>query len=145
MLDKIKEDINVALKAGDKDKVETLKMISSALKYAEIDSGGELSDEASIKVLQKEAKKRKEAAEMYAKAGESQREAKEKSEVTLIEEYLPQMMSEDEINKLIDEVLAEFDGNPPHNGAVIQGVIKKAAGQADGGTVAQLVNKKLNS
>lgn len=140
MQDKIDQDIKVALKAGDKQRLNTLKMVKSALQNAAIANMGELSDDDAIKVLKKEAKKRNEAAEMYDGASESERAEAEKAEAAIIDEYLPEQMSEAEIEAIVDKIIADGADNM---GQIMGMVMKQTAGQADGGTVSKIVKEKL--
>lgn len=140
MQDKINEDINTALKAGEKNKVETLKMVKSALQNASIENKGQLDEKEAIKVMQKEAKKRREAAEMYQEGGNKERAAAEMAESDIIETYLPEQMSNSDIEAIVDKVMAAGADNM---GAIMGQVMAETKGQADGGTVSRIVKEKL--
>ncbi len=144
MLDKLNQDIKAALLSGDKELVQTLKFLKSVLLKQAIDSGEELSEEAATKLMQKESKKRTEAAEMYKKGGNEERAASELAEKEIIEKYLPEQMGDDEIKQLIEDVIAELGDEAQNRGKVIQTVIAKSKGQADGGVAARLVNEALS-
>lgn len=141
MQDKIMDDLKTAMKAGEKEKVETLRMVKTALQMAAIDAKGDLSEDAQIKVLQKESKKRKEAAVMFEQGGNGEQAAKERAEAELIDQYLPEQMSEEDIAKIVDEVIAEVGSE--NMGAVMGPVMAKVAGQADGSIVSRIVREKL--
>lgn len=140
----IEQDLKSAMLARDTEKVDTLRGVKSTFLYAKVAAGTrdqELSDEEAIKLLQKEAKKREESAELYAKGGEQERADKELSEKKIIDGYLPAKLSEEELQKIVDEVMNK---NPDGNMGQIIGEVKaKTAGSADGGDIARLVKAKL--
>lgn len=140
------EDLKAAMKGGDKVAVEALRMLRAALKNAEIDLGHELSDEEAMQVLNKEAKRRKEAAEEYKNAGRDDLYEKEMSEFRLIEKYLPEQLSPEEIQKELDLVFEELKPTSPKDMGRVMGVLmKKLKGRADGKLVQQLVQDRLKS
>lgn len=141
MQDKINEDIKTALKAGDKETVSTLKMVKTALQMAAIDHSGEFDDDAAMKVLQKEAKKRRDAARMYVDGGAQELADKELKEADVIQQYLPEAMSEADVAKLVDEVIEQTGSD--NMGQIIGMVIKKSAGKTDGTVVSKIVKEKL--
>ena len=143
MQDRILEDLKAAMKAGDKQRLEVLRMVKSALQMAEIDEKGSFDEAAQIKVVMKEAKKRREAAKMFEEGGNNDRAAVEMAEATIIEEYLPEMMSEEEIAKVVDETIESVG---VRNVGVIMGqVMGKLAGQADGSLVSKVVKEKIEN
>ncbi len=142
MQDKILEDLKTAMKAGEKDKVEVLRMVKSALQMAEIDAKDGFDEDAQIKVVAKESKKRRDAAQMYKDGGDEDRTAAELAEAEIIDAYLPEQMGEDEIAKIVDEVIAKVGAD--NMGAIMGQVMGKVAGQADGGIVSRIVKEKLN-
>lgn len=145
--DQINQDLKKALLAGDSFKATVLRGLKSAIGYAEVAAGKReegLPDEEIISILQKEAKKRQESADMYAKAGDSERESKELKEKEIISVYLPAQLTEQEISDIIDQVLQGFDGaNMSVMGQVIGAVKNKAGGAADGAVIAKLVKERL--
>lgn len=144
--DRIMEDMKSAMKSGQKDVVEALRTIRAALKNAEIDLGHELNDEEAMQVLQKEAKKRREAAEEYAAAGREDLAAKEKSELAIIEKYLPAQLTPEEIQKEIEVVFDEVKPTSPKDmGRVMGTLMKKLKGRADGKLVQQLVQERFKN
>lgn len=141
--DQIKNDLITAMKARDSRKVQALRFLESAIKQVEVDQRKELSDQDVIKILRSELKKRQESVAIYTKAGRDDLRDNEQFEVDLINSYLPQQMVEAEIEKIVNEVLASLGEN--HNfGQVMQEVMKKTAGQADGKMVSQVVKQKLS-
>jgi uncharacterized protein YqeY len=147
MQPQIEKDLRAAMIAGEKDKVETLKVIKSALQYEAVAKNvkpEELSDEQAQAVLAREAKKRVEAAELYEKAGESERAAKEKAEKVLIDGYLPAQMDPAELEAIVqDEIAKAGDVSIKDMGRIIGAVRARTGAGADGSTIAQLVKKAL--
>ena len=148
MQEKIDQDLKQAMLAGDKTKAETLRTLKSALQNEAIaqnarDSG--LSDDQVMKVLQRESKKRLEAAELYNRGGSDDRANAEMDEKAVIDSYLPEQMGEEELAKLVDEQIAATGAAGPQDmGKVIGAVKAKVGAAADGGAIAKLVKEKLN-
>ncbi len=143
----IEQDLKTALLAGDKLKAETLRGLKSALLYFKVDKGKHdevLSDDEIISVFAKEAKKRTESAEAYAKAGSNERAEKELQEKLFIEAYLPRQLNDEELNLIIAETIKELrlDGNLDM-GRVIAAVRSKTVGASDGATISRLVKENL--
>ena len=155
IVDSIQKQIFEAMKAKDEVKLSTLKMLSSALNYDKIAKQHDLNEEEELAVVRSEAKKRKDAIESYGKirstkfdpeGGYSIRDRieREEAELKILEEYLPAQMSDEELAKIVDEVLSETGVNDMSGmGRAIGAVMAKAKGQADGGRVALLVKLKL--
>ena len=141
MQDQINQDLKKAMLAGEKEKIETLKMIKTAIQMAGIDNDGDLTDDQIAAILKKEAKKRADSAEMFEKGGNEEKAAHEKREKELIDAYLPEQMSEEQVAAIVDEVLSSMDN--PNMGQVMGPVMAKVAGQADGGLVSKVVKEKL--
>ena len=139
--DQIQSDLTAALKAREDLKLQTLRMLSAALHNEEIAKGGELDETATHAVIRREVKKRKEAAESFRAGGRPEQGDKEEAESKILEVYLPQMMDESAVAKIVDEELAANPG--AQIGVIIGAVMKRTDGSADGGVVAKLVNQKL--
>ena len=135
-------DLKTAMKAGEKDKVEVLRMVKTALQMAAIDEKGEFSDDKQLKIIAKESKKRKDAAQMYSDGGDQARADKELAEATIIDAYLPAQLDEAKITEIVDQVIA--DVGTDNMGAVIGKVMSAVGGQADGGTVSKIVKERFN-
>lgn len=136
----IKSEMTAAQKAGDSRLLGVLKLIISELSYAQVDfKGGDLPDEAVIKVLLKESKKRKDSIEIYMKAGAADRVDQEKYELSIIERYLPKLMNEAEIEAEVAKIAEEtgFRG-----GRLIGAVKGKLKDQADGAMIQRIVMQK---
>lgn len=144
---RIEDDIKSALLAGDKTRAMTLRGLKSTLlnvKVAEGKRDSGLSDEEVINIFSKEAKKRQESADLYVQGDSQERADKELAEKSVIEEYLPKQLSEDEIASIVAEVIAETGASEQRDmGKVIAGVRAKTAGSADGSIIARLTKEKL--
>lgn len=142
--DRINEDIKAALREGDALKVSTLRMLSAAFSNLEIAKRGqgEMSEQDYEGIVKKEAKKRTEAIEAYKTAGRAESQAQEEKELELLSVYLPAQMSEEELKKIVDEVVAEK--GTENMGLLIGEVVKRAGGQADGGVVSKLVRERIS-
>ncbi len=148
MQEQIDQDLKQALLSGDKAKTETLRGLKSALLNEAIaqnarDTG--LSDEQIQKVLAKESKKRQEAADLYKQGGSEERAGAELAEKAIIDAYLPEQMSEEQIAKIVDEEVDKTDSPTMQDmGRIIGAVRSRAGGPADGALIARLVKDKLN-
>jgi hypothetical protein len=142
----ITKKIGEAMKAGDRVRLETLKLLSSALNYEFISKQHELSEDEELSVVRREAKKRREAIDIYEKAGEKERVEKEKRELMILREYLPPEMSDDEIEKLVNEAITETGAASIKDMGKVIGLVKaKTKGAADGAVIANMVREKLVS
>lgn len=141
MKDQIQADLTTALKEKAELKLQTLRLLSNAIHNEEIAKKTSLSDEEIFAVIKKEVKKRKEAAEGFKAGGRIEQSEKEVAESGILEAYLPEGMSEDEIIKIIGEEIANHPDEKV--GQIIGFVMKRVGSGADGSTVAKLVNSKL--
>jgi uncharacterized protein YqeY len=136
-----------AMRAKEQLRVDTIRAIKSAVKYKEVE-GGEakaLDDAGIVKVVQSEMKKRRDASEQYRAASRVDLAEKEERELAILQVYLPQQLSADEVEKLVAEAIAETGATGPKDmGAVMKAVQPKTAGRADGKVVSELVKKKLS-
>lgn len=142
--DNITKMIGEALKAHDELRLSTLRMLSSALNYGFIAKQHKLNEEEEMAVVRKEAKMRKDAIEAYEKAGALARADKEKLELKILQEFLPEEMSDEELTQLVSEAISQTGAKSISDmGKVIGLVVAKAGGRADGNKVAQMVKSKL--
>jgi len=142
--ERLKEDMKAALKAKDKEKLSVIRMLHSLIKNAEIDKRGELTDEEIISLLMKYAKQRRESIELYEKGGRQDLVEKERRELQIVESYLPKQMSEEEIRELVAKVIEEVGASSPKDiGKVMQAVMPKVKGRADGSLVNRIVRELL--
>lgn len=142
--EKLSSDLNSALKTSDKTKVSILRMVKAAVKNREIDKGGRLTDDEVITILNSFVKKGKESIEHFTRGGREELAAKEKQELEVIQSYLPEQLSEDEIAILIRDAISETEAEGPKDfGNVMKAVMAKSKGKADGKLVSGLVKKVL--
>ena len=145
--DKLEQDIKSALLSGDSVRVTTLRGLKANLLNIKVATGKResgLSDDEVIAAFSKEAKKRQESADLYDQGGDETRTKAELTEKAIIEEYLPEALSEEEISKTIDEVIKEMGVTDPSKmGQVIGQVKTKLGATADGSIIAKLTKEKL--
>lgn len=146
--DKINNDLKTAMLDGNKDLVTTLRGLKSSILYAEVASGKRevgMTDQEIIALLQKESKKRQESADLYAKGGRAEKAEAEEKEKEIINKYLPEQISEEEIIKIIDEEAEKItDLNVQKMGQLIGSVKARAGVMADGSIIARLVKEKIS-
>ena len=144
ILEKIRSDLKEALKAREDVKVQTLRYILSQVHNKEIEKkgaqGGGLSNEEVVEVLRREAKKRKEALDIFRKSGREDLASKEEADLKHFEPYLPKAVDAREIEAAVIEIVSKGGGD---FGSVMKEVMAKFKGQADGKLVSELVKKKL--
>lgn len=149
--ERIENDLATAMKAREETKVSTLRMLKSAIQNAEVagDAAVVLTDDQTIAVLRAEAKKRAESAQIYADAGRTEAAAKERSELSIIEAYLPAAMSDDDVRKIVEEEVAKAAAlgatGGKAMGAVVKAVRERVGAGADGGKIAALVKAALGN
>ncbi|HJP96726.1 MAG TPA: GatB/YqeY domain-containing protein [Candidatus Saccharimonadales bacterium] len=143
----IEQDLKEALLGGQKDRAMTLRGLKSVILYAEVAAGSReqgLSDEQIVQLFAKEAKKRQESADFYVKGGSQDRADAELAEKKIIEAYLPQQLSDEELLKVIDDAIRVLDVTSPQGMGQVIGKVKQATeGRADGGRIAQFVKERL--
>lgn len=144
MQDKLKEDLKNAQLDKDEIKVSTLRLLLSEIHNVEIQKGGELVEADVISVIQREVKKRKEAAAGFRNGGREDAAQKEEAEAKILENYLPAQLSNEELTEIVDRVIKEVGATSVSDtGRVIGAVMGKVSGRADGGRVSGMVKKKL--
>ena len=142
----ISNDVKDAMRSKDKDRLAALRLILAAFKQKEVDERIELSDEQSISVLNKMAKQHRDSIEQFGQANRDDLIKKEQLELDIIESYLPEKLSEEEVNLLIDEAISETGANSVKDMGKVIGLLKgKLQGQADMGEVSRLIRDKLGS
>ncbi|MFF4633213.1 GatB/YqeY domain-containing protein [Streptomyces griseorubiginosus] len=146
---KLQEDLNAAIKGRDELRSSTLRMTLAAITNEEVagKEKRELSNDEVLKVITKEAKKRREAADAFAKGGRAESAEREKAEGAVLAEYLPKQLGDDELNAIVAQAVEEAKAagaeGPRAMGAVMKIVNPKVAGLAEGGRVAAAVKKLL--
>jgi len=149
LAERVDTDLKDAMRAKDATKLGVLRMLKSALKYAAIEKSGteaELNDAEAAQVVRKQAKQRQDSIESFEKGGRAELAAKEKEELSILQAYLPQGMSPDELAKVVRDTIAEVGAtSKAQMGAVMKALQEKAAGRADGKTLSQEVQEQLGS
>ncbi len=141
---KVADDMREAMKARDQARVGTLRMLMAAVKNTEVDKRHELSDDEVLEVITKEAKRRRESIEAFRQGGRDDLVAKESTELSVLESYLPARLGEDELAALVDEAIAEAGATTPKQmGDVMKVLMPKLRGRADGAQVSTMVRAKL--
>ena len=144
--ERLTQDLKEATKQRDQVKLNVIRMIRSQLKYAQIQKGTDFSSEDEILVLQREAKKRREAIEAYQKVDALEQMEKEKAELAVIQAYLPEALTEQELEDIINKIIADTGADSLKDiGKVMQPLMAEVRGKADGKTVQELVRKKLGA
>jgi uncharacterized protein YqeY len=145
LLERVQSDITAAMKAGERGRVGALRLVSSELQKAHKDAAaGTQADE--VAVLQRERKRRLEAATAYRDASRDDLAEQEESEAALIEAYLPAQLSDDELHAIVGDVVAETGASSPKEmGQVMAQVMPRLQGRADGKRVSAIVREKLTA
>ena len=144
LIAELEEEVKDAMRAGDAERRDALRLILSSLKSAEKELLRPLSEEEELQVLQRERKKRLEAAEAFRNAGRAEQAEGEEAELAVLEEFMPEPLSEDDLEEIVDNVIAEVGATSLHDlGRVMADVMPQVSGRADGSTVSQLVREKL--
>ena len=146
--ERLDSDLKQAMRAKDATTLGVLRMLKSALTYAAIGKSGaegELSDAEAAQVIRKQAKQRQDSIESFEKGGRAELAAKEKKELSILQSYLPQVMTRDELSKVVRETIAELGAtSKAQMGAVMKALQAKVAGRTDGKTLSQEVTRQLS-
>ena len=146
MLNQLQEELKIALKAGERAKMIGLRNIIGKIKAAQIDKGESLTDEESLKILKTAAKQLKESIDQYQKGGRDDLAEKEAFELSLLEKYLPEQLSEEQIRKTVKNVVKNTGAESMQDmGKVMGETMKELAGSADGKIVQKIVKEELSS
>ncbi len=145
LLEKLQDEMKKALKSGEKERLSVIRMLISEIKKVQIDKKKELTDEEIIQILQRYAKQRKEAIQQYKKANREDLVEKEERELKIVQEFLPEPLSKEEIEKIVEEVIKETGASSMKDmGKVMKTVMEKVKGRAEGSIVSQIVKSKLS-
>jgi uncharacterized protein YqeY len=137
-------ELKDAMRARDEERTGTLRLTLAALRSAEKELGRELKEDEELQVLQRERKRRTEAAEAFRSGGRDERADLEQRELAVIEEFMPEPLGEEELERIVDDAIAETGATSLRDlGRVMADVMPQVAGRADGSTVSQLVREKL--
>jgi len=144
LVEQLEQEVKEAMLARDNDRRDALRLILSSLKSAEKELLRPLSEDEELQVLQRERKKRTEAAEAFHAAGRAEQAEKEEGELAILEEFMPEPLAEEEIERIVDDAIAENGATSMRDmGRVMADVMPQIAGRADGSAVSQLVREKL--
>ena len=145
MLDQLQEELKIAMKAGEKAKMMGLRNIIGKIKATQIDKGETLTDEESLKILKTAAKQLKESLDQYRKGGRDDLAEKEAFELTLLEKYLPEQLSEEQIRQTVKNIVKNTGaGSMQDMGKVMGATMQELAGSADGKIVQKIVQEELS-
>ena len=141
---RLTEDMKTAMKAGEKERLGTIRLINADIKRKEVDERIELDDAQVLAILEKMMKQRKDSVSQYEGAGREDLAAVERAEMAIIQQYLPAKLGEAEVLAAIDAVIAETGATGPADMGKVMGAIKpRLAGQADMGEVSKLIKQRL--
>ena len=144
LITELEQEVQDAMRAGDAGRRDALRLILSSLRSAEKDLLRPLTEDEELQVLQRERKKRLEAAEAFRSGGRDTQAEKEEAELAVLEEFMPSPLSDDELEQIVDDAIAENGAtNIRDMGRVMADVMPQVAGRADGSAVSQLVREKL--
>ena len=141
----IKNQVTISMKAGDKFRTTVLRMVLSEIQKIEIEEKSDLDELQITSILEKMIKQRNDAIVKFEKAQRQELADKEKQEIEMIKEFLPEQMSEQEVSELVSKIVSDVDAQDMKDMGMVMGALKPLiAGKADAGIVSQLVKKALN-
>ena len=144
LIARLEDELKQAMVARDESRRDALRLILSSLRSAEKELQRPLHDDEELQVLQRERKRRLEAAEAFRGGGRDEQALGEERELAVLEEFMPEPLSEDELEEIVDDVIAEVGATSLRQlGRVMADVMPQVAGRADGSMVSQLVREKL--
>ena len=138
------QDMKEAMKAHDATRLSTIRFLLSAIKNAEIDKGSELTDAETQKIIAKQVKQMKDAIEQFKAGGREDLVTEEEAKIKILESYLPDQLSDEELALVVEKVIAE-PGEVHNPGQVIGRVMKQVVGRADGSRVSKIVRETVNN
>jgi uncharacterized protein len=144
LIDQLQQDLKQAMLSKDENKVSTLRMLISAVRYSGNGRDADFKDEEVISIIQKEVKKRKESIESYQKGNREDLAAKEQSELEILEGYLPEQLSDEELTKIVEDAIKDSGATSQADmGRVIGMVMGKVGSGAEGSRVSGIVKQQL--
>jgi uncharacterized protein YqeY len=144
LIARMEADLTAAMKERNKERRDALRLILSSLRAAEKDLQRPLHDDEELQVLQRERKRRLESAEAFRAAGREEQAQAEEAELAVLEEFMPEPLSEDDLERIVDDAIAEVGATSMRDlGRVMADVMPQIAGRADGSAVSQIVREKL--
>ena len=144
LIGRLEEELREATLARDAERRDTLRLILNSLRGAEKELQRPLKDEEELQVLQRERKRRQEAAEAFRGGDREEQAAKEEAELAVLEEFMPSQLGDEDLEEIIDDVIAEVGATSVRDlGRVMADVMPQVAGRAEGSRVSQIVREKL--
>ena len=144
LIAELEREVRDAMRAREQERVDALRLILASLRSAEKELQRPLSDQEELQVLQRERKRRVEAAEAFRAGGREEQAGKEERELAVIESFMPEPVSEDELERIVDDAIAETGATSIRDlGRVMADVMPQVSGRADGSEVSRLVREKL--
>jgi uncharacterized protein len=144
LIERLESDLTAAMKERDTSRRDALRLILSSLRSAEKELQRPLHEDEELQVLQRERKRRLESIEAFEAAGRDEQAARERGELEVLEEFMPEPLAEDELERIVDDAIAEVGATSMRDlGRVMADVMPQIAGRADGSAVSQLVREKL--
>lgn len=141
---RISDDMKTAMRAKDKERLGVIRLILAAIKQREVDERIELDDNAVLAILEKMIKQRRDSISQFEKGGRQDLADQESFEITILQEYMPAALSDDEINSIIDDVISQTGASTPKDMGKVMGAIKpRLQGRADMGAVSQQIKDRL--
>ncbi|MCI8778476.1 MAG: GatB/YqeY domain-containing protein [Bacilli bacterium] len=146
MKNRILEDLKLAMKAQDKEKLSVVRMVKGAIQMEELNKKHELNDDEVIAIISKQIKSRKEAIVEFEKANRNDLVEQNQKEIEILNTYMPEQLSDDEINKIIDEAFTKINPTSERDmGKIIGSISPLLKGKADMGSVSKIVKERLSS
>ena len=144
LIARIQDELKDAMRDRDNDRRDALRLILSSLQSAEKELQRPLNDQEELQVLQRERKRRVESIEAFQSVGRDEQAAKEQAELEVLEDFMPEPLTEDELERIVDDAIAEVGATSMRDlGRVMADVMPQVAGRADGSVVSQIVREKL--
>jgi uncharacterized protein YqeY len=142
--ERLSAQIKEAIKSGDRTRLQTVRLLATSVRNREVELGRDLTEDDLVEVATREMKRRKEAAEAYDRAGRAELAERERAERAILEAYVPEQLSEDEVRAAIEEAVASTGATGPGDmGRVMGQVMGRLKGRVDGGEVNRLVRERL--
>ncbi|WP_035422058.1 GatB/YqeY domain-containing protein [Shouchella xiaoxiensis] len=146
LLERLNLDMKTAMRNKEKDKLSVIRLVKSSLQNEQIKLGRELTEDESITVLNREVKQRKESLHEFKQANREDLASKQESDLSVLEGYMPQQLTEEEVEAIVKETITETSASSKADmGKVMSAIMPKVKGKADGGLVNQLVMKHLSN
>ncbi|BAB05074.1 GatB/YqeY domain-containing protein [Halalkalibacterium halodurans] len=145
LLDRLNQDMKEAMKNKEKEKLSVIRMVKSSLQNEQIKFGRDLTEDDQLTVLNRELKQRKDSLQEFEKANREDLVEKLRNEISILEHYMPEQLSEDELLAIVNETIAEVGASSKADmGKVMGAIMPKVKGKADGGLVNRLVQQQLS-